>query len=76
MNGMKEQLARALLGSGMAGQSADKMQAMPAYRQYAEEMMSQGQQPMPFEQWMMQMQQMQGGQNIGTPQGQQMPEGY
>jgi len=67
MNGMNEQLARALLGSGMAGQGADTMQAMPAYQQYAQETMSQGQQPVPFEQWV---QQFMGG---GMPDQGQMP---
>lgn len=70
--GMKEMLARALLGNGMAGQGADTLQAEPAYKQYAEQAMSQGEQPIPFEQWMQQFMgqgQMQGG----MPQG-QMPQ--
>lgn len=51
MEDMKQMLARALLGNGMAGQAADTSQLYPQYQQYAIDAQSQGEQPVPFEQW-------------------------
>lgn len=51
MEDMKQMLARALLGSGMAGQAADTQKLYPMYQQAAQEAASQGQQIPPFEEW-------------------------
>lgn len=51
MEDMKQMLARALLGNGMAGQAADTSKLYPQYQQYAIDAQSQGEQPVPFEQW-------------------------
>ena len=66
--GMKEMLAKALLGNGMAGQAADTSKLYPQYQEAMIEAQSQGQPPIPFEQWV---QQFMGG----GMQGGQMPEG-
>jgi hypothetical protein len=47
----KEKLARALLGSGMAGQAADLKKLMPIYQQQKIQAMSQGQNIPEFNEW-------------------------
>lgn len=69
MAGMQEMLAKALLGNGMAGQAGDTSKLYPQYQEAMIEAQSQGQPPVPFEQWV---QQFMGG---GMPQEGQMPPG-
>lgn len=51
VSGYAQMLGQALLGKG-TGQDATA-QTQSAYKQYAESAMTQGQQPLPFEQWVM-----------------------
>lgn len=67
--GMKEMLARALLGGGMAGQAADTQQLYPIYQQQQIEAQTSGQPPLPpFEEWAAQFMGQQQNQMAGMPQ--------
>ena len=70
--GMQEMLAKALLGNGMAGQAADTSKLYPQYQEAMIEAQSQGQPPIPFEQWVQEF--MGGGPQGMIPQEGQMPQ--
>lgn len=56
VSGYAQKLGEMLLNKGSTNDATAQTQM--AYKQYAESAMSQGQQPLPFEQWVMMQQQM------------------